>query len=133
VGVGECRKISLEACEKIVVAFTDRGFRYLTSRQSMLKSETDLSFTIKLESARENCLPEHSSDDTASGYQDSSVFPSTEEDELERSIYGSVTLYVHLGVFSKNFQTWRLSLAHPLGTHDGIAGPYLGHLVGDGR
>lgn len=131
--MGECRSIYLNACAEIASAFTDHGFRYVKSRQELVKKETDLTFGIKFSSDPGNSLVDHPVDDPGFSPDDSNVFPSPEEDERERSIYGSVTLYVYAGVHSKTMQNWRLSLAHPLTTLRATLGTYLGHLVGDGR
>ncbi len=99
----------------------------------MVRRETDLTFQIKFQSDPHNWLVDHPTDDSEYGSDDSNLFPSTQESERENSIYGSVSLYVLVGVSSRSMQSWRMSLAHPLRTSAGIAGTYLSHLVGNGR
>jgi hypothetical protein len=131
--MGECRNIYLNACAEIAAAFADHGFRYLKSQQAMVKRELELTFRVSFQSDFRNWLVDHPIEAFGPGTDDSNVFPTVEQIERENSIYGSVDIRVRLRVDSKRMQEWRVSLPHPLRTHDGIAGGYLGDFVGDGR
>jgi hypothetical protein len=92
------RDVYVSACAAIAAAFEPDGFKFVKSRQRIVKTAGEFRYSILFQSSRHNVANQH------------------------------IAMWIHAGVASSHLERWMTNSRWPFRPFDGIAGAQIGNL-----